>query len=107
LQAALYKAELENKKLLSDVQEVGNHVTPTGVGTAPLPSLNFAIQHVLELLYSNIPLPEVPLTDKHVSLSERNQQICERYVAGETLEEIAQSIGLSHQRVHQILRRWC
>jgi DNA-binding NarL/FixJ family response regulator len=82
-------------------------MTPTGVGTAPLPSLNSAIQHVLELLYWNAPFPEVPLTNKHISLSERNQQICERYVAGETLEEIAQGLGLSHQRVHQIIRRWC
>lgn len=85
----------------------GRGVTPTGVGTAPLPSLNSAIQHVLELLYADMPLPEIPPTDKHVPLLERNRQICERYVAGETLEEIAQDLGLSYQRVHQIIRRWC
>jgi len=89
------------------VFQVDDHfVTPTGVGAAPLPSLNSAIQHVIDLLYWNIPLAEVPLIDKHMSLSERNRQICERYSAGETLEEIAQDFGLSHQRVHQIIRRW-
>jgi DNA-binding NarL/FixJ family response regulator len=82
-------------------------MTPTGVGTAPLASLNSAIQCVRYLLYWNIPLPEVPLTDKHISLSGRNRQICERCMAGETLEEIARDLGLSHQRVHQSVRRWC
>jgi hypothetical protein len=79
---------------------------PTGVGAAPLPSLNSAILHVLELLYWDIPLPETPLTGRHASLSERNQQNCERYADGVTLEEIAQDFGLSHQRIHQIIRRW-
>jgi DNA-binding NarL/FixJ family response regulator len=51
----------------------------------------------------SIPLPETPVTDKHVSLSERNRQICVRYAAGETLEEIAREFDISHQ----IIRRWC
>jgi hypothetical protein len=37
------------------------------------------------------------LTDRHTSLSERNRQICERYLNGETPEEIAQDFGLSHR----------
>jgi DNA-directed RNA polymerase specialized sigma subunit len=62
---------------------------------------------VLELLYWGIHLPETPVTDKHVSLDERNRQICARYSAGDTLEAIAQDCGLSHQRVHQIIYHWC
>jgi DNA-binding NarL/FixJ family response regulator len=82
-------------------------LTPTGVGAAPVPSLHAAIHWLLDLLYWDIPLPEAPVTDKHVSLSERNRHICARYAAGETLEDIARDLGLSHQRVHQIIQRWC
>jgi DNA-binding NarL/FixJ family response regulator len=82
-------------------------LTPTGVGATPVPSLNVAIHWLLDRLYEGIPLPETPVTDKHVPLSERNRQICERYAAGETLEDIARDLDLSHQRVHQIIQRWC
>jgi DNA-binding NarL/FixJ family response regulator len=82
-------------------------VAPTGVGAAPVPSLNAAIHWLLDRLYEGIPLPEVPVTDKHISLSERNRHICTRYAAGETLDDIARDLGLSHQRVHQNIRRWC
>jgi DNA-directed RNA polymerase sigma subunit (sigma70/sigma32) len=74
---------------------------------APVPSLNSAIRRVLDLLYTGIPLPEKPVTEKHVSLDERNRLICTRYAADETLEEIARDLGLSHQRAHQIIHRWC
>jgi hypothetical protein len=66
-----------------------------------------AIHWLLEQLYWDIPLPETPVTDKHVPLSERNDHICARYAAGETLEVIARDLDLSHQRVHQIIQRWC
>jgi DNA-binding NarL/FixJ family response regulator len=82
-------------------------LTPTGVGARPLPSLNLAIQWLLEQLYAGIPLLQTPVTHKHISLSERNQQICNRYAMGETLKELAQEFGLSHQRVDQIIHRWC
>jgi DNA-binding NarL/FixJ family response regulator len=85
----------------------GTNLTPTGVGAAPVPSLNAAIHWLLERLYWGILLPESPVTGKHVSLSERNRQICTRYAGGATLEEIARDLGLSHQRVHQIIHRWC
>ena len=82
-------------------------LTPTGVGTRPLPSLNSAIVLTIELLYWEIPLSETPITDKYVALSERNRQICARYEAGEKLEAIAKDLGISYQRVHQLIHRWC
>jgi DNA-binding NarL/FixJ family response regulator len=81
-------------------------LTPTGVGAAPVPSLNTAVRWLLDRLYEGIPLPETPVTDKHVPLSERNRHVCARYAAGETLEDIARDLDLSHQRVHQIIHRW-
>ena len=91
---------------LSDLSRNGA-LTLTGVGTAPLPSLNAAIQRVLARLYWGISLPETPVTDKQVSLDEHNCLICARFAAGETLQTIAQALGISHQRVHQIVQRWC
>jgi hypothetical protein len=64
-------------------------MTLTGDGVAPLPSLNSAIQRVLDQLYWHIPLSQSPVTNKHTSLDERNIEICARYAAGETLEAIA------------------
>lgn len=82
-------------------------MTPTDIGAVLLPSLNFAVSRLLECLYLGIPLPEQPTTEKHISKEERNNVICERYSAGETLESIASTFGLSIQWVHQIIHRWC
>ena len=82
-------------------------MTLTGFGTACVPSLNTAILRVLDQLYFGIPLPLQPISEKHLSRSERNTQICERYSHGQTLEAIAQDFNLSHQRVHEIIHRWC
>jgi hypothetical protein len=78
-----------------------------GYGTPPLPSLNTAIWRVLKQHYQGIPLPTLPVTNKHISQAARNQLICSRYISGATLEQIARDFGLSHQRVHQIIQRWC
>ncbi len=82
-------------------------MTLTGFGTARVPSLNSAILRMLERLYVGIPLPLQPISEKHLSKSERSAQICERYAHGETLETLAQAFNLSPQRIHEILLRWC
>jgi hypothetical protein len=107
LQAALHEDDSETKLPSNEVQVEGKRVTPTGVGAAPVPSLNTAIHWLLDRLYRGIPLPETSVTDKHVPLSERNRHICAHYAAGETLEDLARELGISYQRVHQIIRRWC
>mgnify|MGYP002403098336 CR=1 FL=1 len=82
-------------------------MTLTGFNITRLPSINDAIERVIEQLYAEIPLPSHPITEKHLSKSERNAEICERYWGGETLDEIAEDYQLSHQRVHEIILRWC
>jgi len=82
-------------------------MTPTSVGTGPLPSLNTAVGWLLEHLYDGIGLPQKPVTEKHISKAERNQQICSRYALGDRLEAIADDYGVSVQRISQLLRRWC
>ena len=85
-------------------------MTPTGVGTRPLPTLDtsaltIAIVKLLEDLYLDIVLPDAPISRKHVSKAERNAQIILRYMNGHTLEEIAQEFGISVQRTHQIVSK--
>ena len=84
-----------------------NPVTLTGFGTPCVPSLNAAISRVLDQLYAGSPLPLQPVSEKHLSKSERNAHICERYSLGETLETLAKEFNLSPQRIHEILLRWC
>ncbi len=76
-------------------------MTPTGVGAAPLPSLNTAIRRVLVLLYAGI--PGKPVTIKHLSKADRNAELRARYAAGEILEKLAAQYGISLQRIHQII----
>jgi hypothetical protein len=82
-------------------------VTPTSVGTVPLPSLNSVVNRLLDRLYWGIPIPQQPITEKHISKDERNQQICLRFASGERLEEIANEYDISLQRVAQLVHRWC
>jgi len=85
----------------------GTNLTLTGFNITRLPSINTAIERVIEQLYAGIPQPLQPVSVKHLSKSERNAEICERFAEGETLEELAEDYGLSHQRVHEIVLRWC
>lgn len=89
------------------LQVMYRRMTPTGVGTVPLPSLNGAANQMLQRLYWGIPLPQEPITEKHIPKEQRNDLICERHTTGETLESISTAFGLSVQRVHQIIHRWC
>jgi hypothetical protein len=80
-------------------------MTLTGVRAAPLPSLNAAIRRVLELLYWGIPRPTKPILPEYLSKSDRNQQICARYVSGESIADLAREYEISDQRVFQIIHR--
>jgi hypothetical protein len=77
------------------------------VGAGPLPSLNAAAYRLLERLYWGILLPQMPITEKHISKDERSQQICSRYALGDRLEAIGDDYGVSVQRISQLIRRWC
>jgi len=43
-------------------------------------------------------------SQKMPEMKSRNEQIAERYKAGETLMKIAEAFGISFQRVHQIVQ---
>lgn len=70
-----------------------------GFDITRLPSINAAIERVIEQLCAGIPLPSQPITEKHLSKAGRNTEICERYSEGATIEELAEAYDLSHQRI--------
>jgi hypothetical protein len=60
--------------------------------------------HIMEMLYDT-PFPEMPQTDRTSQKADRNAGIIARYEAGETGASIAQDLGISEQRVNQIVRK--
>jgi len=75
----------------------------TGFDITRLPSLNAAIQHVLDLLYAGILRPTKPVIQKHISKSQHNEQLRTRYAAGESIADLAREYEISDQRVFQII----
>jgi Mor family transcriptional regulator len=57
----------------------------------------------MEMLYDT-PFPETPQTDHTPEKADRNTEIIARHKAGETGASIAQTFGISEQRVNQIVR---
>lgn len=54
-------------------------------------------------LYDFSPPPETPVNNAIPKKIGRNEEICQRYEAGETMAELAKVYGISEQRVHQII----
>lgn len=72
----------------------GEDTGSSPVGAMFVPSaLSDAVQGILSLLYSEFRL----------DTQARNQQIRERYTAGERLSDLARKFGISPQRVYQIV----
>ena len=67
-------------------------------------TLEDAVRLILDQLYQGVPLPPTPQTDSTKTKSGRNTEIRARYAAGETVPELAEAYGISHQRIHQILQ---
>ena len=57
----------------------------------------------MEMLYVT-PFPSEPQNDLVPAQTERNEEIRARYKAGETGPGLAQTFGISEQRVNQIIR---
>jgi Mor family transcriptional regulator len=57
----------------------------------------------MEMLYDT-PFPTEPQNDLVPTQTGRNEEIRARYEAGETGASLAQTFGISEQRVNQIIR---
>ena len=62
-----------------------------------------AVSRLIGWLYDGIPLPEVLQPNQTQPKLTRNEEIRNRYAAGETLISIGNAYGISKQRVHQIV----
>jgi hypothetical protein len=78
-------------------------VAPTGFDITRLPSLNSAIQRLLERHYRGIPLPSKPVNYKTPTKVARNDEIRDRFANGETIADLARDYDLTDQRVFQII----
>ncbi len=74
-----------------------------GLKTAACFDVWLATFHIIEMLYDT-PFPTEPQNDLVPAQTERDEEIRARYEAGETGATIAQTFGISEQRVNQIIR---
>jgi hypothetical protein len=74
-----------------------------GVQTRTCFDIWLATFHIMEMLYDT-PFPTEPQNDLVPAQTERNEEIRARYKAGETGASLAQTFGISEQRVNQIVR---
>ncbi|MBE2193798.1 MAG: helix-turn-helix domain-containing protein [Anaerolinea sp.] len=56
--------------------------------------------------YENRPLPTKPASSLIPEKTTRNQQIIERYLAGERAADLAQEFGISVVRVNRLVRHY-
>jgi Mor family transcriptional regulator len=66
-------------------------------------SFDEAVQRIITLLYQELPSAK-PHYFKNTKQTSRNEELCKRYTAGESVPALARAYGISEQRVHQILQ---
>ncbi|MBE2271230.1 MAG: helix-turn-helix domain-containing protein [Anaerolinea sp.] len=63
-----------------------------------------ASMFLIAILYCNEGISPPLVNNKIQKESQRNQEICERYEAGEGVQDLAKAFGISDKRVYQVLR---
>ena len=76
----------------------------TGLDLTSVHITEWAYIFLAQCLYDFAPLPEMPVNNAIPKKIGRNEEIRQRYEAGETMAELAKVYGISEQRVHQIVR---
>jgi hypothetical protein len=64
-----------------------------------------AVAIILRLLYKNQPLPTKQVNDIPPLKADRNQEIYDRYMAGESAVDLAEEFAVSVRRINKIIRR--
>jgi Mor family transcriptional regulator len=60
---------------------------------------------ILRLLYKDQPVSARPVSDIPPLKADRNQEIYDRYMAGERAVDLAGEFGVSVRRINKIIRR--
>lgn len=81
----------------------GNHMPHRGLRGRAFQRLVDGIAYGMVLLYISQSAPIFPVTDHTPTKQERNEEIRARYVQGETVGDLARLLGISEQRVSQII----
>jgi len=76
------------------------------LGVTSCTSVESASLRLIELLYKDIPAPEKPVSLLIPMMTERDEVIYTRYMAGERAVNLAEEYGVSLQRLHWLLRRY-
>lgn len=77
---------------------------PEGFGGRPPTLRSSAAAIVLRLLYKDQPLPKSPVSDTPLKV-DRNQEIYNRYMAGERAVDLAKEFGISVRRINKLIRQ--
>ena len=76
---------------------------PQGFQPIPRPSASALAATILQRLYDWLPDPEQSISGNHEIKTDRNEEIRQRYAAGEDARRLAEEYGISIARLHQIL----
>ncbi len=78
---------------------------PAGLGNISSASMSQAVRRVLARLYKGQVESNVPVSDMIPEKEQRNQEIYDRYMAGERAVDLAKEFGISVRRINRIVRR--
>lgn len=81
-------------------------VTSRLTGVTSCTSVESASLRLIELLYKGIPAPQEPVSLLIPMMTERDEMIYTRYMAGERAVRLAEEYGVSLQRLHWLIRRY-
>jgi hypothetical protein len=89
----------------SDTLILSKLLLPEGFGGISPASPSSAAAILVWLLYKDQPLPKSPVSDIPPLKADRNQEIYNRYMAGERAIDLAMVFGISVRRINKIIRR--
>ncbi len=79
---------------------------PEGYEPKSRDSMGNAVAVVLRLLYADKPVLDKPASGMIPAKTQRNQEIVQRYLAGERAVDLAKEFGISVRRVNRLIRRF-
>ena len=68
--------------------------------------MGLAVATVLWVMYGDKPNSDMPASSMIPPKTQRNQDIVQRYLAGERAVDLAKEFGISVRRVNRLIRRY-
>jgi len=80
-------------------------VLPAGLENISVAFMSQAVQRILELLYRGEVESTTPVNDMIAEKEQRNQEIYDRYMAGERAVDLAKEFCISVRRMNRLIRQ--